>query len=155
MCWCDIECLEIYPPADRLHFRDFLASGKSTDPADSHPIGKYLENIKSAKGRSASNFKLRNLVLGSKNKPQDPIILFYPVSGKEVNTTKEIKKVSLQYCKTLLTNRKPEEGYESVVKNKDFLHLQQMEELTPDDFIEIPFVAFLKACKNIRKKWSI
>ena len=41
---------------------------------------KYLENIKASKGKSAANFKLRDLVLGKKNKPIDPIVLIDPFS---------------------------------------------------------------------------
>ena len=42
-----------------------------------------------------------------------------PKNGKLVRSKDEIKKVSLEYCKTTLKNNEPEEGYEELLRRKD------------------------------------
>ena len=113
---------------------------------------KILENVKNNKGKSASNFQLKEMVLGKKKTQQEPIVIIDPETGKKVHTPKEIKEVSLNYCINLLKNKEPLAGYEEVVEEKDTLHSERMNENPPDDLHELPMEAFLKACESLKKK---
>ena len=113
---------------------------------------RLLENAKLTKGKSAANFRLRDMVLGKKIQPQDPIVLIDPVTKKQVVKAKEIKEVSLNYCLDLLTNKPPDVDYVDLVKSVNQLHDERMTEMLPNDLEEIPHEAFTKACKKIQDK---
>ena len=66
-----------------------------------------ITKVKKQKGRSAAVFTLKDDVIGHKKTGQEATILIDPMTGKEVTTPHEIKRVSLDYCNELLTNRKP------------------------------------------------
>ena len=60
--------------------------------------------------------------------------------------------MSLQYCVDLLTNREPKKGFEEVIRMKEVLHQERMDEIVEDDIDELPREAFNKALVTIRKK---
>ena len=113
---------------------------------------RLLENAKLTKGKSAANFRLRDMVLGKKIQPQDPIVLIDPITKKQVVKAKEIKEVSLNYCLDLLTNKPPDVDYVDFVKSVNQLHDERMTEIIPNDLEEIRHEAFTKACKKIQDK---
>ena len=51
-----------------------------------------------------------------------------PKTKTEVTTPEEIKRVSLQYCVDLLTNRQPKEDFAEDVLVKENVHLIRIEE---------------------------
>ena len=53
-----------------------------------------------------------------------------------------IKKVSLEYCKGLLTNRNPNRGYEVDVELKNELHDVRMNEVIEGDCSQLSYQQF-------------
>ena len=93
----------------------------------------HLKDLKRNKGRAAATFHLKEKILGNKKTQQEPIAILDPETGYEVNKTKDIKKVSLNYCVKLLKDREAKEGYREVVREKDILHNERMKEKVVDD----------------------
>ena len=75
-----------------------------------------------------------------------------PASGEEVTTPEEIKRVSLQYCKDLLTNRKPKDEYAEDYMMKEFVHDVRMTEKIEDDIEELSIEKFNKTYEILTKK---
>ena len=96
-----------------------------------------LQNVKKSKEKSASVFKLRENILGSKKREMEPVVVIDPDTGERADTPEEIKRVSLNYCKKLLTNRSPKPDYEESMKNKYKLHEDRMIEKFDDDIEEL------------------
>ena len=62
--------------------------------------------MKVKKGKAASVFNLKDKIIGSKKKQQEPAVIKDPNTKKIVTIIEEIKRISLKYCVDLLTNRK-------------------------------------------------
>ena len=62
--------------------------------------------MKVKKGKAASVFNLKDKIIGSKKKQQEPAVIKDPNTKKIVTYIEEIKRISLKYCVDLLTNRK-------------------------------------------------
>ena len=75
-------------------------------------------------------FKLKDNILGNKKQSMQPVVIIHPETGDEIGNPEEIKTVTLNYCKKLLTNRKPKEQYREIVENKIRLHHERMK---PDE----------------------
>ena len=65
-----------------------------------------LKEMKVKKGKAASVFNLKDKIIGSKKKQQEPAVIKDPNTKKIVTNIEEIKRISLKYCVDLLTNRK-------------------------------------------------
>ena len=111
-----------------------------------------IRNLKYTKGRSAAIFSLRTTIVGSKSSKQEATVLIDPKSKSEVTTPEDIKRVSLQYCVDLLTNRKPKEDYIEDIWLKDIVHLVRMEEICEDDIQELALNTFEKTYITLSKK---
>ena len=79
-------------------------------------------NLRKNKGKSAAIFKVKDALLGKKKVSQDQVAIIDPESGGTVYSPEEIKKVSLQYCVTLLTNRKPKPEYAEIIAFEERIH---------------------------------
>ena len=95
---------------------------KNVDRANFEKEIRSLKKTSTAKGKSAAVFQLRDRVLGSKKSEPEATVLKDPKTGKLVDSPDEIKKVSLQYCRDLLTKRPPRNGYKNVIERKKKLH---------------------------------
>ena len=73
-------------------------------------------------------FKLKADVIGSKVHEEEPTSLIDFATSTEVSSCHEIKRVSLEYCKNLLKNRKPSSGFEEELALKQFVHEIRMKE---------------------------
>ena len=110
-----------------------------------------MKELRMKKGRSAAIFGLKNKVVGPKKTEQEATTLIDPVTKKEVNTPEEIKRVSIQYCQTLLTNREPKPDFIEDLKMKDILHFVRMEEVLEND-VKFTQELFDNSLKLLRKK---
>ena len=101
-----------------------------------------LKDMKTKKGKSAVVFKLKENVLGSKKAQQEPAVVKDPDTEKLVTDVEEIKRISLEYCVDLLTNRKPKPGYEEIIEKKKEIHEERMNEIIENDveFSEAHFI---------------
>ena len=114
-----------------------------------------LENItkvKRQKGRSAAVFNLKDDVIGHKKTGQEATILIDPMTGTEVTSPNEIKRVSLGYCKELLTNRKPKAEYEDDILLKNVIHDKRMIEIIQNDLEYLAYDKFEESYNIIKKK---
>ena len=73
-------------------------------------------------------------------------------SGEEVSTPEEIKRVSLEYCKALLTNRKPKDDFAEDILMKELVHNVRMLEKVDDDMDELSIEKFNKTYDILTKK---
>ena len=111
--------------------------------------------MKTSKGVSAAVFKLKENIVGSKKANQVATIVFDPKANIEVTTPEDIKRVSLEYCVNLLTNRKPKKDFEEDILLKDIVHLVRMEELIPDDMEDLTIERFETTYETLKKsKWT-
>ena len=85
------------------------------------------------------------LVVGRKKSCQEATVLVDPKTSVEVNSVTEIKRVSLEYCKNLLTNRSPKPGYENIIKEKEKLHDIRMAERMNDYEVDLNYEIFISA----------
>ena len=53
----------------------------------------------------------------------------HPDTGKLVVERNEIKKVSVEYCKKVLSKNNPKEEYKKMSNMKDYLHKERMNQL--------------------------
>ena len=113
---------------------------------------KGLKEIKLNKGKSAAIFKLKDKIVGPKTAAQEATVLMDPKNGTEVVTPAEIKRVLLQYCKDLLTNRNAKEEYKEDIFLKDMMHAVRMEEIIEDDISELSLVRFNSTFTKLTKK---
>ena len=94
-----------------------------------------IRDLKNSKGTSAAVFSLRERVVGPKTLGQVATAIIDPKTKLEVSEPEEIKRVSLQYCVDLLTNRKPKAEYEEEFNLKKIIHRVRMEEIIEDDIL--------------------
>ena len=111
-----------------------------------------LKTIKAKKGVSAAVFNLRGDILGSSKSSSDPISINDPTTGLPILSPMEIKKVTLDYCVKLLTNRKPKDEYIEVMRQKELLHDIRMQEIISNDFMELTPEMFNSTLRYLARK---
>ena len=109
-----------------------------------------LNNLKNSKGRSAAVFKLRSQILGLKKVRQEAAAIEDPATNTLVFENDEIKSVSLNYLKDLLTNREPKAEYKSDLKVIHMVHKARMNEVVEDDD-DLTYDDFCDMLKNLKK----
>ena len=110
-----------------------------------------MKEIQKNKGRSALVFKLKEKVVGAKKVSQEATVIIDPKSKKEVNTPVEIKRVSIEYCQNLLTNREPKPEFTDDLEMKYIIHRMRMMEEVKDD-IQFSQELFNKSLNILKKK---
>ena len=113
---------------------------------------KDLRNKKVVRGKAAAVFKLKADVVGAKVHEQEPTCLIDFATNIEVSSCSEIKRVSLEYCKNLLTNRKPSKGFEEDITFKQFIHERRMKENIGDDIEVLTIEMFEESYSVLKKK---
>ena len=129
--------------------RDELENARKQD-LDSE-IEKFRK-IRYKRGNVAAVFKLKETIAGSKKVNQEPTTLIDPVTKLEVDSVKEIKRISIEYCKNLLTNREPRKGFEDIVRNKIKIHDERMAEEVPENEANLTKEMFNNALERIQRK---
>ena len=112
---------------------------------------KSMKELKNKKGKSALIFDLKSKVVGPKKAGQEATTMIDPITKKEVNTPEEIKRVSIEYCQNLLTNRDPKPDFIEDLELKKLIHKIRMEETLEDD-VEFTPELFNKSLNMLRKK---
>ena len=75
-----------------------------------------------------------------------------PKTKLEVTTPEDIKRVSLEYCSNLLTNREPKEEYTEDIRMKKLIHQIRLGEEANDDMEELAVSRFNKTYDALAKK---
>ena len=109
---------------------------------------KSLTELKTKKGKAAAVFNLKDKVLGPKKQGLETIVIKDPDTGVPIHSHDEIKAASLIYCKKLLTNRAPRDGYEETYENKIKLHNMRMIEATTGDCEYLEYDQFKSAIRQ-------
>ena len=115
---------------------------------------KELENMKEmrkTKGKAAVIFNLKEKIVGEKKSVQEATVLIDHESKKEVYTPEEIKRVSIEYCQKLLTNREPKAEYKEDLELKKDIHRIRMEENIAND-VEFSNELFQNSLNMLEKK---
>ena len=73
---------------------------------------KDIREMRKSKGKAAAVFNLKEKIVGSKSVGTEAVVIVDPNTKKEVYSPNEIKRVALEYCSKLLTNRQPKDGFE-------------------------------------------
>ena len=63
-------------------------------------------------------WEIKKLIVGGKKAAQENTSILNPKTGKLAVSKKEIRQVTLTYCKETLTNNEPEEGFEDEINRK-------------------------------------
>ena len=113
---------------------------------------KLLREMKSSRGRAAAIFHTKDKIVGNKAAVAEAVVLINPKTKEEVTTPMEIKKVSLDYCTDLLTNRKPKVKYEEDILMKELIHEIRMNEVVIDDIEELSEFRFNATYDTLVKK---
>ena len=119
---------------------------------------KDIKDLKYYKGKSAAIFRVKEKIVGPKAAAQEASTLKDPKTGTEVFTPKEIKRVSLQFCKDLLTNREPKEEFVEDILVKKLVHTARMPEQVENDLEELTTEkfedTFMKLSKRLGSKYD-
>ena len=79
-------------------------------------LANEIADIKDMKqGRTSKVFKLRERIIGTKKQGQEACAVKDPKTKELIVATEEIKRVSLEYCKEVLSNNKPEAEYKKEI----------------------------------------
>ena len=78
--------------------------------------------------KSAQIFKIAERIKGKKGGNQEPSVVKNPKTQEIVVSTKEIKKVVLDYCADVLGNNEPKEAFKDEIALKELLHDMRMED---------------------------
>ena len=114
-------------------------------------LTKEIADIKDMKqGRASKVFKLCEKIIGSKKQGQEACAVKDPKTKELIVASEEIKKVSLEYCKEVLTNNKPEAEYKKEIMIKEKVHEVRMEEKVSGE-IEFGQGDFTKVLDKMRK----
>ena len=87
-----------------------------------------------------------------KKSSQVQTILKDPDTGKDVTTPEEIKRVSLNNIKNLLTKKPIDEEFSDEIRKKKSIHFERMEEKVEDYLDDLPFSTFQKTLDSLTKK---
>ena len=95
----------------------------------SEQLEKEIMEIKNDKqGRASKVFKMKARIDGSKTRGQEAQAIKDPISGELLTSIDEIKRATLEYNVEVLKNNKPEEGFEELVRLKEYLHDKRMDD---------------------------
>ena len=110
-----------------------------------------MKDLKNSKGKSALIFNLKDKVVGPKKAGQEATVIIDPKTKAEVNTPAGIKKVVVEYCQELLTNRDPKTEFIEDLELKRMIHEVRMKEEINDD-IKFTQEIFDNSLNMIQKK---
>ena len=111
-----------------------------------------FQRLKSSKGKCAAIFHLRDSITGNKKVNQETTTVIDPKTKREVNSVDGIQKVSLEYCKDLLTKRAPKADFQNIIDSKISLHEERMSERITEEEFELTSKMFYDSLTRLTKK---
>ena len=112
-----------------------------------------MTNMQMKKGKTATVFKLKEKLFGSKIGKQDIVSITNPATNKIETDRNKIKAVTLKYCADLLTNRKPKEDYQAQLEFKNTVHEKRMNKCDDKEH-KFTHEMFAKTLNELKKKHS-
>ena len=114
---------------------------------------KDLSEIRKEKGASAAVFKLKENILGSKKVGQEAVSMEDPQTGNLIMNKEDLKKASIKYVSSLLTNRNPKDEYKEEFEIMESLHeVRAQEEHEIDELTETDFRNLIKQLTKKNKE---
>ena len=113
-----------------------------------------LKNLKTKNGSAAAVFSLRGNVIGQKKASTDAVAISDPSSGKLVFSEDDIKRVSLNYCQNLLTNREPKHSFIEDINMKAIIHEVRYAEVLEHDYNELSYEQFLNSLTILGSRYG-
>ena len=113
-----------------------------------------LKQLEKEKGKSASVFKLKEKIVGSKKVAQEAVSMKDPDTGEIILENMKLKEASIKYVSNLLTNRSPKDDYKEEFDIMVSLHDLRMEEEKDEEnrITDEDFVTFLKQISKKNKE---
>ena len=143
--------------ADGVLTEEPMSSNKSLLSKQSDIFTNKVKNLKetwNVKGKAAAVFQLRDDILGAKTPSTEPSVVTDPLSGLKLYSSEDIRRVSLTYCKNLLTNREAIGSFKDDLAVKDFLHEFHMKEIVENDCNDLSREQFISTIEALAKKKS-
>ena len=131
---------------------------KANDVAkrQSERLMNEITKVKEMKtGRCGKIFRMKDVITGPKKTGKEAHAIRNPKTGDLVVSNTEIKKVTLEYCKSVLKNNEPEEDMKELVELKEKLHQIEMETKDEDEeeFV-VEEEAFFQAIRKFKSTGS-
>ena len=95
---------------------------------------------------------MKDRVIGPKSATTEAVIIEDPSTGVPILSPEILKKTSLEYCVSLLTNRIPKIGFQDIIDEKNRKHRERMEETVEDDDGKLAIDKFNKVLNKVEKK---
>ena len=112
---------------------------------------EHLERIQKKKGTAAVVFGMKKKILGNKSDFDEPSAIIHPETRIQITDPSEIKSVSVDFCKKILTNKNPKAEFEEDLEWKKRVHEVRMSEKIQND-IKYTETMFHNTMKELRKK---
>ena len=77
-------------------------------------------------------YNMRNLIMGPKIKPQEPMAINHPITGELITDEGEIKEISLEHNVKILTKDKPRPEDKELIERKKREHEEIMQKNDKD-----------------------
>ena len=114
-------------------------------------LDDLLSNGLKGKGLDNKMYKLRSLINGPKHAKQDPQAINHPVTGELITNREEIKNVSLEHNKKILTKNEILPEDEAEIERQKLAHKEIMESEDKEQWT-LNFLTFLKVLSKIKDK---
>ena len=114
-------------------------------------LDDLLSNGLKGKGLDNKMYKLRSLINGPKHAKQDPQAINHPVTGELITNREEIKNVSLEHNKKILTKNEILPEDEAEIKRQKLAHKEIMESEDKEQWT-LNFLTFIKVLSKIKEK---
>ena len=114
-------------------------------------LDDLLSNGLKGKGLDNKMYKLRSLINGPKHAKQDPQAINHPVTGELITNREEIKNVSLEHNKKILTKNEILPEDEAEIERQKLAHKEIMESEDKEQWT-LNFLTFIKVLSKIKEK---
>ena len=106
-------------------------------------------------GRCGKIFKMKDVIAGPKKTTNEAHAVRDPKTGDLVVSNSEIKKVTLEYCKSVLENNEPENDMKELVEMKERIHQIKMDTKDPnEEEFEVEEEAFFQTIRKFKSNGS-
>ena len=118
---------------------------------EQNELDDLLSNGLKGKGLDNKMYKLRSLINGPKHAKQDPQAINHPETGDLITNREEIKKVSLEHNKKILTKNEVPKEHEDEIQKQKLAHKEIMES-NDKDIWTLNFQTFKNVLSKIKDK---
>ena len=96
-------------------------------------------------------FHLKEKIVGSKDAGSEAVTVIDPKSNIASKNAVEIRKISVDYCHQLLTNRQPNEGFQMDIEMNKYIHEWRMNDIIDTEHDVLTELVFNKTYNRLVK----